>query len=451
MATAAPATRPRAAAATVSAGRGGAGDGLARLGRRSLHGSSLYRALRRTWRERFTARGRFLLVLCMLVGVAGVDTRRSRAYQVFAFAAGPLLVAAGWALRRPPRLRLQGGLPRRLTAGRRVAVDVSVAVDEEGGGGPLVVSWPGTASEARGLRVEPPESFVHCAPGRPVRLRLEAVATRRGRFVVPGLGVAGTDPLGLLATRRSAGQPATTLLAYPCFFRLDDLPLQPGRRYQPGGIPLASSLGDSSEFVGTRDYRDGDPPRRIHWRSWARRGAPVVKEYQQEYFSRIALVLDTYLPRRPREADRRRFEAAVSLLASVAGHFSRTEDVVDVFAAGADVYEVSAGRSLAYLENVLEVLACLEPCSEPPFEKLVPHLDERLSRLTSVVAVVLEWDEAREGFLRRLKDLGVAVRVMLVHEDAHRRPWERAVAHVGSITLHTPAEVERRIAAEEAP
>jgi uncharacterized protein (DUF58 family) len=275
-------------------------------------------------------------------------------------------------------------------------------------------------------------------------------ATRRGRYVVRGLGVGGTDPLGLLATRRSFRQPSQAVLAYPRFFHIERLPLPVGRRYQPGGIPLASSLGDMNEFVSTREYRPGDPLRKIHWRSWARRGAPVVKEYQEEYFSRIALVLDTFLPRRPRPTERRAFEAAVSVLASIADHFSHSENVVDIFAAGPDIYQVSAGRSLAYLENVLDVLACLEPCHEPPFAKVGPHLHEKLSLLTTVVAVVLDWDAEREAFLRGLRALGVAVRIFVVPAGPTRQPWdEAAVRDLGEISLLEPSEVERRIAAEE--
>jgi uncharacterized protein (DUF58 family) len=446
MATAAP-RADRGAVASVAAALGSVAETLAGLYRRSLDSSYLYRKVNRIWRERFTARGRFLFVLCGLVGFAGLDTREALVYQLFAFGFGALAVAALLALRRPPRVRIVGSLPRRLTAGRPVPVGVGV----EGGGkgsGPLVVSWTGPDRFSHGVSVEPVDSFVDCGPDRPGHARLEMTARRRGRYVVRGLGVGGTDPLGLLATRRSFRQPSQAVLAYPRFFHIGQLPLPVGRRYQPGGIPLASSLGDMNEFVSTREYRPGDPLRKIHWRSWARRGAPVVKEYHEEYFSRIALVLDTFLPRRPRPAERRAFEAAVSVLASVADHFSRSENVVDIFAAGPDIYQVSAGRSLAYLENVLDVLACLEPCHEPPFAKVGPHLHERLGQLTTVVAVVLDWDAEREEFLRGLRDLGVAVRTFVVHAGPTRRRWEEAARSLGEITALDPAEVERRIAAE---
>jgi uncharacterized protein (DUF58 family) len=55
-------------------------------------------------------------------------------------------------------------------------------------------------------------------------------------------------------------------------------------KYQQGGVALASNVGQSDEFVALRDYRQGDPLRHIHWRSWARAGKPVVKEFEDEFF-----------------------------------------------------------------------------------------------------------------------------------------------------------------------
>jgi uncharacterized protein (DUF58 family) len=418
----------------------------ARLLDRSLESSRLVSLVLRLYRERLTSRGRYVLWLGLLLGFIHVDARQSPGYLLFAIAAGPFLVASLLMVRRRPRVLPHTLLPERLTAGRRVTVGLETPPVAKPTGA-MVAGWGWARARNSGLQLEPPEAFFEGGPGHSGEALLGVRASRRGRYELPPLGVGRTDPLGLLSTRRVWVQ-GRVILAYPRFFHLEELPLPVGRRYQPGGIPLASNLGDSTEFVGTREYREGDPLRHIHWRSWARRGKPVVKEYNEEYFSRVALILDTYLPRRPRRAEREAFESAISVLASIADHMSRSEEVVDVFAAGPDLYEMSTGRSLGYLDNVLDVLACLEPCHEPPFDVLAPRLVERLARLTTVIAVVLDWDEGREAFLRRIRALGVAVRIILVRERPTRRRFEGLEDQIGPITQMTPTEVEERIVAD---
>lgn len=414
---------------------------------RAMRASRLARLMSRLYHDRLTARGRYVLWLALVLGFVGLDTLQAYVYVLFAIAAGPLLVALVLALRPRPRITLTVEAPARLTAGRTALVHVRTSCGSGRKAVPLVVGWRwGGSSE---LRRETAEIFPAPRPGRDAEGRLFLRPESRGRFTMPSIGAGRTDPLGLVSTRRVT-HPAQVVLAYPRFYGLETLALPVGRRYQPGGIPLASSLGDSTEFVGTRDFREGDPLRLVHWRSSARRGRPVVKEHHAEYFSRVALLLDTYLPPRPRASDRRGFEAAISLLASIADRMSRSEEVVDVLAAGPDLYEVSAGRSLGYLENVLDVLACLQACGDPPFEVLAPPLLARLARLTTIVVVVLDWDEKREAFLRSVRRMGVAVVTFLVRSGPTARPFDAAADELGAITRVTPAEIEARLQAAEA-
>ena len=76
-------------------------------------------------------------------------------------------------------------------------------------------------------------------------------------------------------------------------------------------------------------------------------------------------------------------------------------------------------------------------------------LTERLARLTTVVAVVLDWDEPRQHFLRHVRELGVAVHTYLVRTGPATRPELDGAAELGPITRVTPAEVERRVADAE--
>ena len=261
---------------------------------RALGSSVPLRSMRGLYHRRLTARGRFLLWATLALALVGVDTRRALVFMLFALAAPPLVLGLRLLVQDRPAVRLSVRIPARLTAGRSATTTID-AIADGSATLPLSVFWAAPLPASAGLDVTPVESCVETAAGRPARVRLTFTPRRRGRFVLPGLGVARTDPFGLVRSK-AVWLPEQVLLAYPRYYTLDELPLPMGRRYQPGGIPLASAVGDSLEFVGTREYREGDPLRKIHWRSWGRLGKPVVKEYQEEYFSRIALVLDTFLP-----------------------------------------------------------------------------------------------------------------------------------------------------------
>ncbi len=63
--------------------------------------------------------------------------------------------------------------------------------------------------------------------------------------------------------------------------------------------------------------------------------------------------------------------------------------------------------------------------------------------------ILLEWDDAREDFVRRVRAMGVAVRVLLVHEGETRKPWASVSGDLGEIVRYTPSQVEARLVAEE--
>jgi uncharacterized protein (DUF58 family) len=348
-----------------------------------------------------------------------------------------------------PRVVLQCALPSRATALTPVTFRARVTSPAGRSLPELRFAVPRPLEGGGGLRFEPPEAFLAVSPGQVTEVPVTLVAQRRGRYELRAPTVRRTDPLRLATGLAVAGAPQT-LLVYPRFFRYDTFPVPLGRRYQPGGIPLSSNTGDAIEFVGTRDYREGDAIKNIHWRSWARRGQPVVKEYQEEYFSRVALVLDTFSPARPTAAHARAFESAISVLSSVADHFSRSEAVVDILAAGPDVYHLSTGRSLGSLETILDVLACLEPCRGRPFSTIGPLLFDKLAQTTTVVAVLSDWDEPRETFLRQVQARGTALRAIVVHEGPTTTPWQAAGPDLGEVSAMTPDDVDRALLASAA-
>jgi uncharacterized protein (DUF58 family) len=291
---------------------------------------------------------------------------------------------------------------------------------------------------------------------------LKIQCLQRGAYVLSGCRAVTSFPFGLLTAYKILNLPSR-LLVHPSYTPLTHFDLPTGRRYQPGGISLASEIGDSFEYQGSREFRTGDRLRDIDWRSTARHAtspsAPlIVREWREEYFLRVGVVLDTHIPgfgqKKPRglfnnelrerlskdsglSARYAALERAVSLCASISDALARSEYIVDLFAAGPELFHLTAGRSLAYREQILDILACVEGCPEEPLSKVAPRLVEDLAQLTTVICIVLDWDAPRQAFVERLQQEGVGVKVLWVSESEDAQPSDDFVRVLPPSAFHS--------------
>jgi hypothetical protein len=183
-------------------------------------------------------------------------------------------------------------------------------------------------------------------------------------------------------------------------------------------VAFAGHIGDAEEFVSLRDYRSGDTPRRIHWKAWARTGKPVVKEYQDEFFVRHALLLDTFP-----EGDTAAFEAAVSLAASLVMAPRSNESLLDLMFVEGRAYTVTQGRGLGAPTDLLRVLATVTP-SRGSFATLAEAALLNAARISGGICVLLDWDEPRRKLVAGLRARGIPLRVWIVREDGVSAPLD---------------------------
>jgi hypothetical protein len=95
---------------------------------------------------------------------------------------------------------------------------------------------------------------------------------------------------------------------------------------------------------------------------------------------------------------------------------ARQDYLVDLFAAGPNLYHLTAGRSLAYLDQILDILACVDSSDTEPFNVIEPELLENLSKITTVICVMLDWDDTRRAFVHRLARQGAGIKVIVVRD-----------------------------------
>ena len=246
-------------------------------------------------------------------------------------------------------------------------------------------------------------------PAGEAEAKMEILPLRRGVLRFTGVTVARPDALGLFHSFERVTAPQTVLIL-PKRYPIPHLALPGAMRYQEGGVALAANVGSSEEFVALRDYRPGDPLRHIHWRSWAKVGKPIVKEYEDEFFVRHALVLDTF----DEEPNSEVLEEAVSVAASFACTILTQESLLDLLFVGNQSYCFTAGRGVAHAEQMLEILASVKNCPDKKFDTLEHLVINHIAVVSGCICVLQRWDEARQNFVKKLRALGVPLRVLVI-------------------------------------
>jgi uncharacterized protein (DUF58 family) len=370
-----------------------------------------------------TDEGRSLLLVTFIVGAVSIDVRNTGGYVFFSMLAGVIAGSLAAAFRLGLRdVTLTVDAPRRVTVGEPVTFTIACA--------PSGASSSASRSQAHPVRIRGPflpwdgAWLDESPPEVVVGGRGPALSKMRARFVARGLHhldpftAAAVAPGGLACGPRQQSA-AVKLHVVPHVANVVRLPFAIAARHQPGGVALASKSGEAMDLLGVRPYRPGDPVRDLHARSWARTGIPVVREYQQEYFTRVGVVLDTDVD----DADR--LEAAIELAAGVIAHLSRGEALVDVLVVGDAVHELTVGRSLGTLDQALELLATVERGPSLAAPRLLGRLEPYLDRLSTVVVIALAEGSERSALQQGITGRGIACTTLLVDDELTRKIQDR--------------------------
>lgn len=394
-------------------------------------------------KRRFTGAGLMVLGGLLASAVVGIDTKQTVAYQIFTLLLSLAAVSMVWSFLFRARFEVTRILPRFGTASEKLTYRIEVQNKAKKHQTGLYIienfkasrptfneflnttepeeehrnrfdrfigyyRWTWLISKMQGATTkEHPLPII--APDGKQHLHIEILPSQRGRLRLNGITFIRPDPLGLFKSFFTIPV-QQSILVLPKRYSLPPIDLPGARKHQSGGVALASSVGDSEEFVSLRDYRPGDPLRRIHWRSWAKIGKPVVKEHQDEFFVRHALILDTFQPSKNSII----FEEAVSVAASFTYSIQTQESLLDLMFVGTEAYCFTSGRGLAHTDKMLEILAAVKVCTDKPFSVLPPAVFERASMLSGSICILLSWNDERKLFIERLKALGVPILVLVI-------------------------------------
>ena len=183
------------------------------------------------------------------------------------------------------------------------------------------------------------------------------ICGHRGKYTVGPITLTFYGFLGLIYVRKTLGL-KKFIYVYPRTFEINKTPpLTKG--YLPWfGLETIPLSGEDDEFFGIREYKFGDPLKRIHWLSVARKNKLMVKEFQRCSFYQVTIIFLLNKTDNAGEGRESVSEYIIKIAASLTKYFIEKSICIEILAhAGklAKYYPSNKGKD--YMEEIFKFYA----------------------------------------------------------------------------------------------
>jgi len=264
--------------------------------------------------------------------------------------------------------------------------------------------------------------------GEPIETRYRIHPTRRGVFRWSSLRVISTDSLGILSTEQKYETAPVEIIVHPAKipFAIDLAALSGwSAAYTDDG----RSRGPGMEARGVREYSSGDPLRHVHWRSTARKGQLMVKEFDAGFTTNVALFLQLTKDTEIGEGNATTLEAMCSHAAFLADEMlNRGSPVLLPTLEGME--EFTHSSEIRY-RKICDALAKAK--ADRPYS-FASEIERSLRFLPPQCTVVLMIAVAEPGMNEAIKRLTSKYPVVVLVYDAYSFAHPARIRHIRSAT-----------------
>ena len=335
-------------------------------------------------RTRLTHEGWYFLIVLTFIVVAGSMRQINLMLVMAGMMVGAIYFNWHFARSMLRRLQIRRRLPDQIGAGDTLVVELEVASPHrctallitdairrvESPGHKASASSGNMAraeSDAKGIVALP-----QVAPGRAARGEYRVTFDERGRYEFGPFWAVTRHPFGLVA-RSVRVRRSSKLLVLPRLGRLTNRWARLAQSVDYGSQQAAGRQRPTDgEFYGLRDWQPGDSRRLIHWRTSARRGGLMVRQFEQPRSENLTLLVELWQPDEPTPADRERVELAIRFAATATVEACRRGgSQLRVVTAGRELISHRGGASKSLARGILADLAIAEAASNDRLDELI--------------------------------------------------------------------------------
>lgn len=229
-----------------------------------------------------TREGKWIIGVALLLGAAAVNTGNNLLYLVLSLLISVISVSGMLSEMCLRDLEVQRHYPTEVEVDAVAPLRLEVHNDKRRSALHIEVGEVADATDELQVR----DGYLLHLPAGETGQAFGAVRPlRRGPVATVGLHVSTSYPFGF-AKKSRLFEDTYVFLALP---PVAEVVLPAVGAMDRGAHNVAQRIGHGDDFAGLRDARTGDALRDVHWKASARRGRPIVREWQAEA-ARVALV-----------------------------------------------------------------------------------------------------------------------------------------------------------------
>lgn len=257
-----------------------------------------------------------------------------------------------------------------------------------------------------------------------VNLKYSCFCPKRGRYDLGPFSVYLFDPWGLFFLKKTYFI-YSELYVYPRTFNIEKFPPLVRGNVPWFGIEIGRISGDEHEFYGVREYKQGDPIKRIHWLSTARKNTLIVKQFQHHVFYRATIMFNLDKDRNFGEGKDTVAEYTIKIAASVAKYLTENNVSVEVIAHIGEIVHIPFNRGLEHLEDIFRFLAVAQAESKVNLGEIFEEFSSHIPNDSTLITIMLDRDWEFLPRMLSLEERNVSLMPLILISSSFLYPFTK--------------------------
>lgn len=331
--------------------------------------------------------GMVYLMIMIVLFIGSILSRENMLMLVFAMMTGPFVLNGWITYSMLKNIKLKRVIPQRVMVGEIFTAEITLENNKR-----LIAAYLMEVSDFftnLDEKLNASIVFRRVGPRQKLSAHYHAKLMRRGIYKFGPLQVSTKYPLGLVK-RGAVFSEYDEIIVHPQIGKLSSHWVDDFFSVTEIAQHSQSRRGVfNDEFNHIREYRTGDSQRAIHWRSSARQGELMVREYHQNRNYDLIVGLDLWAPAFPDNEQVERVEWAISFIGTICReHLKYSRDTKLTFISqGKTLEHLEIGIGSMGLEYLLDFLANLQPGKSRTDEEFTRIISQESSPRSRTVMV----------------------------------------------------------------